>query len=146
MDSSKVGKCRIACCSCLSRGKGTQRKTNTHSTISSHWKNAPSTTTFNGNVSFSSAFVMEAGNNHCIHTQSALKAWWWISRLSLLVCLIIAPISVQASAVWSRGINKNINTILSYDKDLSAFWIKLGTTHQIKGKKRVSSFIAVVWF
>lgn len=34
MDSSKVGKCRIACCSCLSRGGGPKQNTHTHVTIS----------------------------------------------------------------------------------------------------------------
>lgn len=105
MDSSKVGKCRIACCSCFQGEREPNKNNLTHThihthtiTISSHWKThrAP---TFNRNVSFFLCFCggfppYTAGNNHCIHTLFALKAWWWISSVSPLVCLTIAPIRV----------------------------------------------------
>lgn len=107
IDSYKVGKCRIACCSCLSTGKETKHThTHTHESYNFHSLKMHRAPTFNRNVFFfllppfflwlfSSALGLEtitAGR----HTLFVLKAQWrWIWSAFPLVCSTIAPVRMS---------------------------------------------------
>lgn len=102
MDSSKVGKCRIACRSCLSRGE--KPKQNTHTSYNSHSLKTHQAPTFDRNVVF--LFLRFffgcfppclVGNNHCRHTLFCFKSFVVVDLICFppLVCFTIAPMRVS---------------------------------------------------
>lgn len=117
MDSSKVGKCRIACCSCFqgerepNKNNLTHTHTHTHNYYFQPLKNTPSTHIQQECFLFP-LLLWWFSSVHCreqsLHTH-------FVCFESLMVDLICFPIglfdnstnkSVQASALWSRGIDK----------------------------------------
>lgn len=82
MDSSKVGKCRIACRSCLSRGRETKNKTHTHKlqfplfekALSTHIRQECCCFSFPPFSFFGCFPPCLVGNNRCRHTLFCFKS------------------------------------------------------------------------
>lgn len=119
MDSSKVGKCRIACRSCLSRGE--KPKQNTHTSYNFHSLKKHWAPTFDRNVVF--LFLLFfffgcfplclVGNNCCRHTLFCFKSLVVVDLICSppprLVCFTIAPIRVSERLRCRAEVKKKNN-------------------------------------
>lgn len=95
------GKCRVASCSCLLREPN---KKHTHNYFQS-LKIAPSSHIQQECflfLCFCGGFPLCTTGTITAYTLLALKARWWTSSVFPLVCLTIAPISVQLLQWWAE--------------------------------------------